>query len=179
MYIKSKNWFIFSVLVFRIKRTEQETESNCLGNNVLYKFASVISYRLKAKDTQALFKKFNRFLISVIALMTLFNMSLSQSLSHEDLFRTPRRRSGIIIVSSRRRIVAFLTALRTNGEKFLRREITRAYVYAYKSKQCLLQRWLVMSFSYQGGVLRSDVRNQECFPMVEFGLLGFLQSQKT
>lgn len=70
--------------------------------------------------------------------MTLFNMSLSQSLSHEDLFHTPRRRSGIVIVSSRRRIVAFLTALRTNGGKFLRREITRAYVLTCIQKQATL-----------------------------------------
>lgn len=31
-----------------------------------------------------------------------------------------------------------------------------------------------MKKSYQGGVRLSDVRNQECLPMVELGLLGFL-----
>lgn len=141
-----------------------------MSNDVLYRLASVIPHRWMAGDTRALLKKFNRFLISVVALTTLFNVA-SQSLSHEAPFA--RHSAG----TPRNHCLAVALLMSETAEILLDAKL-RAHMYLHACNGGGTQRSSRVSSPYQGGVLRSDVRSQECLPTVEFGLLGFLQSRK-
>jgi len=119
----------FSCSVFRLRLASERAGSDCLGNDVSYGLASIISHRWSREDMWALLKKFNRFLILIVALTTLFNVIKSVTFPRSSFSHAAvpiRWRRGAAESSLSRRCVSYGEQ---RAEILSKREIIRAHIY--------------------------------------------------